>query len=182
TISTYTTLFRSPLVIYAWQKPKRNGLKNRRNARKMVELIIRSMETNDLDPVMVVETATYSTPWTRDILDQEITHNPHAYYFVAEWKHKVSGYAVVWMVMDDSQITNIAIHPYYRGRKFGETLFRYVMQFSIQKRGRRLSLEVRKSNIAAQHLYRKSGLVPGGIRKNYYADQEDAIIMWVMFS
>ncbi|HLR08964.1 MAG TPA: ribosomal protein S18-alanine N-acetyltransferase [Bacillota bacterium] len=148
----------------------------------MVELIIRSMETNDLDPVMVVETATYSTPWTRDILYQEITHNPHAYYFVAEWKHKVIGYAGVWIVMDDAQITNIAIHPDYRGRKFGETLFRYVMQFAIQKRAKRLSLEVRKSNIAAQHLYRKFGLVPGGIRKNYYADQEDAIIMWVMFS
>src|SRR5699024_10197435 len=104
----------------------------------MVELIMRSMETNELDQVMVVERATCSTQWTRDILYQEITHNPHAYYFVAEWKHKVIGYAGVWIVMDDAQITNIAIHPDYRGRKFGETLFRYVMQFAIQKRAKRL--------------------------------------------
>src|SRR5699024_238881 len=148
----------------------------------MVELIIRSMETNDLDPVMVVETATYSTPWTRDILYQEITHNPHAYYFVAEWKHKVIGYAGVWIVMDDAQITNIAIHPDYRGRKFGDTLFRYVMQCAIQKRAKRVSLEVRESNIAAQRVYRKCGLVAVGIRKDDSADQEDAIIMWGLLS
>src|SRR5699024_5753041 len=136
-----------------------------RNAGKMTELIIRSMEKTDLDQVMAVETATYKTPWTRDIIYREMAHNPQAYYFVAEWEQKVVGYAGAWIVMDDAQITNIAIHPDYRRKKFGETLFRYMLQFAVQMGVKRLSLEVRQSNTAAQHLYRKFGLVPGGVRK-----------------
>jgi ribosomal-protein-alanine N-acetyltransferase len=42
-----------------------------------------------------------------------------------------------------------------------------------------VTLEVRTSNTAAQELYRRFGFVPGGIRRNYYADVgEDALIMW----
>jgi [ribosomal protein S18]-alanine N-acetyltransferase len=43
-----------------------------------------------------------------------------------------------------------------------------------------MTLEVRLSNHVAQSLYRKLGFQDGGIRKNYYSDnQEDALVMWV---
>jgi [ribosomal protein S18]-alanine N-acetyltransferase len=41
-----------------------------------------------------------------------------------------------------------------------------------------MTLEVRHTNTAAQNLYRRFGFVPAGIRKKYYENTDDAIIMW----
>jgi len=146
----------------------------------MAEIIIRPMEIRDVDRVIEVENATFSTPWPKDIFYREISENDHAYYFVMLLDGKIIGYVGVWVVIDDAQITNIAILPEYRGKKLGEKLFRYTIQKLIAMNVSRLSLEVRESNIAAQKMYRKFGMVPGGVRKNYYVDnQEDGIVMWV---
>ncbi|SET77236.1 ribosomal-protein-alanine N-acetyltransferase [Oceanobacillus limi] len=146
----------------------------------MLELTIRKMELSDIDQVMEVERASFTTPWSREIFLQEIVENQHAHYFVMLIEKKVVGYVGMWIVIDDAQITNIAILPALRGNKFGEKLFRFTLQQAIGMGVKRLSLEVRASNTIAQRLYRKFGLVPGGIRKNYYKDDnEDAIVMWV---
>jgi ribosomal-protein-alanine N-acetyltransferase len=148
----------------------------------MAEVTIRPMNEQDLEGVLLVEKATFSTPWSKDIFYKEITENEYAHYFVMILDEKIIGYVGVWVVADDAQITNIAILPGYRGKKLGEKLFRYTIQKLIFMGVSRLSLEVRESNIAAQKLYCKFGLVPGGIRKNYYVDnQENAIVMWVNF-
>ncbi|APC47118.1 ribosomal protein S18-alanine N-acetyltransferase [Virgibacillus halodenitrificans] len=146
----------------------------------MAEIVIRKMHIIDVDAVMEVENATFSTPWTTDIFYQELVDNDYAHYFVMEADKKIIGYVGLWLVIDDAQITNIAIMPGYRGNKLGEKLFGFTIQQILLLGGTRLSLEVRKSNTIAQRMYRKFGLVPGGIRKNYYTDnQEDAIVMWV---
>ncbi|MBR7798221.1 ribosomal protein S18-alanine N-acetyltransferase [Agaribacter marinus] len=146
----------------------------------MSNVAIRKMEVADVQQVMEVEKASFTNSWTTDIFYQEITDNPHAYYFVMELDDTIVGYVGMWIVLDDVQITNIAIMPSFRGRRLGEKLFHYTIRYAIMKGVSRLSLEVRKSNMIAQKLYRKFGLVSGGIRKNYYTDnQEDAIVMWV---
>lgn len=146
----------------------------------MADLVIRQMELTDIDQVVEVEKAAFDTPWSADIFYQETVDNQFAYYYVIEIDEVIVGYAGLWVVIDDAQITNIAIAPSYRGYKLGEKLFGFTMQQAIRLGGKRLSLEVRVSNIIAQRMYRKFGLVPGGLRKNYYTDNhEDAIVMWV---
>ncbi|WP_010098012.1 ribosomal protein S18-alanine N-acetyltransferase [Ornithinibacillus scapharcae] len=146
----------------------------------MAELTIRKMEIEDIQQVMLVEIASFTSPWSEDIFKQEITENRHAFYFVMELEQKIIGYVGMWIVLDDAQITNIAILPGYRGMKLGEKLFQFALQTAIGRGVSRLSLEVRVTNIVAQKMYRKFGLVPGGIRKGYYTDNhEDAIVMWV---
>ncbi|MGP4108033.1 ribosomal protein S18-alanine N-acetyltransferase [Virgibacillus sp. L01] len=149
----------------------------------MAELVIREMKLADIDHVMEVERATFDSPWPMDIFLQEISDNQHAHYYVMEVDNYVVGYAGMWLVIDDAQITNIAVTPEYRGNKLGEKLFLYTIEQAIRLGTKRLSLEVRMSNKVAQRMYRKFGLVPGGVRKNYYTDnQEDAIVMWVNLS
>lgn len=146
----------------------------------MAELVIRKMEVTDIQQVMEVEISSFKSPWPEDIFYQEVVNNDHAHYFVMEVDKKIVGYAGLWIVIDDAQITNIAVMPNYRGHKLGERLFQYIALQATRMGVKRLSLEVRKSNIIAQKMYRKFGLVPGGIRKGYYSDdQEDAIVMWV---
>lgn len=144
---------------------------------------IRNMELGDVHHVLEVERASFPTPWTTDIFYHELTDNLHAHYYVVEWEKGIIGYAGMWVVIDEAQITNIAILPDFRGKKIGEKLFQHMLLTAVSFGTERLSLEVRESNIVAQKMYQKFGLVPGGIRKNYYTDnQEDAIVMWVNFN
>ena len=146
----------------------------------MPDVIIRQMETNDIDQVMEIEHASFGVPWTRDIFEQELRQNNYACYFVIEEGNKIFGYCGLWVVIDEAQITNIALLPEYRGKKYGQALFQYVITKATALGAHRLSLEVRVSNIVAQKMYRKFGLVPGGVRRKYYTDNnEDGLVMWV---
>ncbi|UOQ44335.1 ribosomal protein S18-alanine N-acetyltransferase [Halobacillus salinarum] len=141
---------------------------------------IRPMETEDIEEVMDVEKASFAVPWTEETFRNEVLDNPYAHYFVIEEGGRVFGYCGLWLIIDEAHITNIAIHPEFRGQKYGEDLFRRTFMEAIEGGAIQLSLEVRVSNTAAQHLYRKFGMKPGGIRKHYYTDNgEDALVMWV---
>jgi ribosomal-protein-alanine N-acetyltransferase len=97
-----------------------------------------------------------------------------------EEKDKIIGYCGAWIVVDEAHVTNIAILPAYRGKKLGEALLNKLISIAREMGARSMTLEVRVTNYAAQSLYRKFGFQTGGIRKNYYSDnQEDAQIMWV---
>ena len=138
------------------------------------------MVEDDIRDVLKVDQATFSASWTEDIFKHEVVDNQHAHYFVVEAEGDIIGYAGLWIVEDDAQVTNIALLRKFRGYKIGEKLFGFAVQHAVKHGVTRLSLEVRVSNIIAQKMYRKFGLVPGGIRKNYYSDNgEDAIVMWV---
>lgn len=146
----------------------------------MDDILFREMTYNDIEEVSVIEKKSFTLPWTIDIYQKELTENSYAHYYVVEKSGKIIGFCGVWIVIDEAQITNIAILPDYRGQNYGVGLFQYIINQVIRNGVKRLSLEVRVSNIIAQKLYRKFGLKPAGIRKNYYTDNnEDAIVMWV---
>lgn len=143
---------------------------------------IREMEQPDIESVMYVDASSFPMPWPRDIFERELKENDFAYYYVLLDGEKIIGYVGLWMIFDEAQITNIAILPEYRGKRLGTKIFKKAIEVAIQSGMKTLSLEVRLSNIAAQKMYRNFGLVPGGIRKNYYTDNgEDAMVMWVEF-
>ncbi len=138
------------------------------------------MTIDDVEGVMAVEEASFAVPWSADTFHKEIDDNPYAHYYVVEKEGRIIGYCGLWLIIDEAHITNIAIHPEQRGNKYGERLFRHTCKEAIEHGAIQLSLEVRVSNTAAQHMYRKFGMVPGGIRKRYYTDNgEDALVMWV---
>ncbi len=141
---------------------------------------IRKMKKEDIEEVYQIECQSFSAPWTKESLYYELEQNLFAKYIVVELENQVIGYCGLWVIMDDAQITNIAVHPKFRGQKIGEALLRFAIQLSREMNAKKLSLEVRISNHIAQSLYKKVGFEPGGIRKRYYTDnQEDALVMWV---
>ncbi|OPZ93204.1 MAG: ribosomal-protein-alanine N-acetyltransferase [Firmicutes bacterium ADurb.Bin419] len=134
---------------------------------------------NDIDDVMVVEKLSFSIPWSKQAFIEEVTNNKFARYIIAKVDGKTVGYAGLWKVFDEGHITNVAVHPEYRRSGVGYTLVKGLIELSIKENIEKLTLEVRRSNIAAQNLYAKFGFRSEGFRKEYYADnKEDAIIMW----
>lgn len=143
-------------------------------------IVFRYMVEEDIDQILEVEHASFSTPWSREAFYNEINKNKFAVYIVLEIDKKVIGYCGAWIVLDEAHVTNIAILPEYRGRKFGEALLRKLISVAIEMGAKSMTLEVRVTNYVAQSLYRKLGFQDGGIRKNYYSDnQENGLVMWV---
>ncbi|CAH2715063.1 MULTISPECIES: ribosomal protein S18-alanine N-acetyltransferase [Neobacillus] len=142
--------------------------------------VFRYMREEDIDQVLEVEHASFTTPWSREAFYNEIYNNKFAVYIVIEENNKVIGYCGTWVVIDEAHVTNVAVLPGYRGKKLGEALMSKLMSMSREMGARKMTLEVRVTNHVAQSLYRKLGFQNGGIRKNYYSDnQENALIMWV---
>lgn len=143
-------------------------------------IAIHPMTLADLDGVMEVERLSYLTPWSRDAFYSEILQS-YTVYLVAKDGDKIVAIGGMHVVWEDAHVTNIAVHPLYRGRGLGEWMMRELIERAQQRGARRMTLEVRASNLTAQNLYRKMGFVtaPGAVRKGYYTDtNEDAIVMW----
>lgn len=142
-----------------------------------IEFALMSME--DIDDVMVVENLSFPVPWSREAFIGEISGNAFAVYIAAKCEGKVVGYAGMWKIFDEGHITNIAVHPEYRRNGIGARLVEQLIASARERGIKRMTLEVRKSNIAARNLYEKFGFTAAGIRKEYYSDtREDAVIMW----
>ena len=141
--------------------------------------IVRPMHIDDLEVIMEIEHASFSTPWSLVAFKAELKDNEYARYFCLELNGQVIGYMGVWFILDEGHITNIAISPNYRGQHWGEFLMRSVMGLMVDEGMERMTLEVRVSNCPAQSLYKRLGFATAGVRKGYYADTgEDAMIMW----
>ncbi len=143
----------------------------------MNNLVIRPMTKNDIDQVHKVEVDCFEDPWSKKSLMDEIK-NPLARYLVAELNSVIVGYVGVWFIVDEGHITNVAVHSDYRGQKIGDKLVSEMVKLCKSEGLVSMTLEVRRSNTVAQNLYRKYGFKMAGVRKEYYSNREDAIIMW----
>lgn len=144
------------------------------------DVVIAPMRLGDLDGVLAVEARSFPTPWSRQAFVQELTENTHAHYLVARAGEQVLGYAGMWVILDEAHVTNVAVHPDWRGQGLGGRLMRALMALAVARGATRMTLEVRVSNRVAQALYTRLGFKPGGLRRGYYTDtREDAVIMWL---
>ena len=81
---------------------------------------------------------------------------------------------------DCADITNIAVDPEYRREGLGGKMLELLANVSRDRGMESITLEVRASNIPAISLYEKYGFERSGLRKRYYKDNEDAILMTKM--
>lgn len=150
-----------------------------RPAQRSSRFSIRPMATSDIAPVTKIERASFSTVWPSDAFYNELSTNKLAHYFVGLFEDRVVAYGGVWVIMEDSHVTTLAVDPQYRGRRFGEVLLLRLIDEAIERGAAWMTLEVRESNAVAQRLYRKYGFTTVTMRSGYYSDDnESALIMW----
>lgn len=144
------------------------------------ELEYRFMTMQDVWAVAELERLSFSTPWPHDAFVGELTKNPNARYVVVVHQNRIIAYCGMWIIIDEAHITNVAVHPLYRGKKVGLGLMIKMMNVARMFHAKSMTLEVRPSNTVARSMYTKLGFREHGVRKRYYSDNnEDAIIMWV---
>ena len=145
------------------------------------EVFVCLMEPKHIAGVCEVENKSFAVPWTERMFYDELK-NPLARYVVLLDKQNpgnVIAYVGYWKFIDEGHNTNVAVHPEWRGKKAATYLMRQMMQLAASEGMKDMTLEVRRSNLAAQGLYTKLGFAVEGVRPNYYEDNgEDALIMW----
>ncbi len=142
-------------------------------------VLVRDMYLVDLDAVMAIEAHSFPTPWSRNAFQTEILENTFATYLVLDFHGRVVSYGGMWIILDEAHVTNVAVHPDYRGHHLGERMMDGMIERARALGVQRMTLEVRRGNIVAQNLYHKMGFVQLGVRRGYYTDtHEDAFIMW----
>jgi ribosomal-protein-alanine N-acetyltransferase len=130
--------------------------------------------------VLQIEEQVYPRPWTHRTFISELAEmrNGSRYYMVAYVDDVMVGYAGLMFSGNDAHVTNIAVDPEWQGRGVATEMMLDLAILSHERGCEAMTLEVRHTNTAAQNLYRRFGFVPAGVRKRYYENTDDAIIMW----
>lgn len=142
-------------------------------------MMLRPARPDDRDGIYEVEIDSFSVPWMKESISHELARTDLTlYYVLTDDDENIMGYAGLWVVLDEGQITNIALRREARGKGYGELLLRRLMESAWEKGCTDIFLEVRFSNFPALHLYRKLGYTVLSVRKGYYDEPvEDAYVM-----
>lgn len=147
-----------------------------------MEFEIRRAEEKDIPAITDLEKVCFEgkDPWSYGAFYNEIVENSDkTLYLVALADGKVVGYMGVWMILDEGQITNVAVDPEYRRRHIAESLIEEMVRRTAEEGVTSWTLEARVDNDPAIRLYEKMGFRGEGIRPKYYEyDGTDALIMW----
>jgi [ribosomal protein S18]-alanine N-acetyltransferase len=138
-----------------------------------------------LSEILEVEEACFSAPWTRKMLEAELSGNPFAHFLVARQEggneaasESIVGYLCYWIVFEEVRLMNLAVIESMRHLGIAKSLVATALQRGMSQSAHRAVLEVRASNLAAQRLYEGFGFSRTAIRPKYYANpEEDAVLM-----
>ena len=136
------------------------------------------MNADHLDEVAELERICFSTPWSRNMLAEELNNACSAFLVAEDDAGRVVGYAGLQVILDEGYITNVAVRPECRRNGIAGKLLQVFLDFGQANHLAFLTLEVRASNYDAIALYGSRGFRSVGRRKNYYEHpKEDPIIM-----
>ena len=139
---------------------------------------LRDMSRNDLDAIARIEAEVHTHPWTRgnfeDALDSGYVCKLH------EESGEITGYFVLMRGVEEAELLDIAVAAKCQRKGWGRALLRAVLEAAHGCAAKRVLLEVRRSNVAAQALYLGAGFREIAVRRGYYpaaGGREDAIVM-----
>ena len=135
--------------------------------------------SEDLDAVVAIEGATFHNPTGRAWYEAELARPEVCKVFVLRVAAAgVVGFVAFWRVADEMHINNLAVHPEWRGRGYGQWMLARVLEAAWAMGIRQATLEVRQSNAAACRLYQRAGFRQVGLRRAYYSQPvEDALVL-----
>ena len=143
----------------------------------MQNILIRSMQTNDVQAVTQIEQRVQTHPWTA----QQFLESVESYQStVIEQQNQILGFCILQSVLDEANLLLMAISPIHQGKGLGFQLLQQSIH-QLKNNPIQIFLEVRESNQAAIALYEKAEFHQIDLRKNYYpvagGTREHAVIM-----
>jgi ribosomal-protein-alanine N-acetyltransferase len=129
--------------------------------------------------VLEIEEMSFNNPTTREWYERELARPEVCFIYVLRTpEHAAAAFCAFWRIADQAHINNLAVRPELRRQGLGIRMLEAVMAEAQRLGAGSLGLEVRRSNVAAQRLYKRAGFREEGIRKSYYTQPvEDALLL-----
>ena len=151
----------------------------------MGEWVIEPATVKALPDILHIEEACFSAPWTRKMLEAELSGNPFAHFLTVKQAPEagvgsasIVGYLCFWVVFEEVRLMNLAVIESMRHKGIAKALVTQALEVGLAQAAIRAVLEVRFSNRAAHALYRGLGFRDMTIRPAYYTNPiEDALLM-----
>lgn len=134
------------------------------------------MTEADLDVVIRIEQACFERPWTRSHFQAEL-YAGHSIPVVAEIAGEIAGYICLSVLMDEAEILDVAVEPSSQRCGTGKALLAWACDEALIRGATTIRLEVRTTSLPAIALYERFGFVPTGLRRSYYGQGVDALLM-----
>lgn len=139
---------------------------------------IRPLRHEDIGAVVAIEREAFTTPWQPDTFAGLLDRDGVELLVLADAREGVIGYAVLWCILEQGELANIAVTPARRGEGLGALLLDHVLDVARRRGVEKLFLEVRASNAPALAMYSAFGFEQVGRRRAYYDQpKEDALVM-----
>lgn len=150
------------------------------------QVVFRTAQINDANQMVEVERAVYTgqSPWEANAFVIEISKLGQRQYLVVTVDNQVIAFIGATFLKNYTEvhITNLAVIPIWQNHDIGSRLIKIIIEQTSQLKISRMTLEVRKSNIAAQRLYQRLGFQITGEKIGYYDnDHENALDMTLQF-
>lgn len=142
-----------------------------------MDIVLRKMDLSDIPYVYNEELKIFGKSLGEKTLYNEVLYNELSRYFIVLVDGKRAGYVGSWLTEPNAEILNLFVSEQYRGLGLGKKLMDEVIGVCHKEKIEAITLEVRKSNVHAVKMYEDLGFEVSHIRKNYYADHEDAYLM-----
>jgi len=134
------------------------------------------MHADQLPQVLDLEARAFEHPWSPELVAREVEQD-HSLILVIAAEGRVVGFVIAWLILDELHILNVAVDPALRRRGIARLLLSELLDRAAGHGFSLATLEVRVSNDPAIRLYRGLGFDTVGLRRRYYSDGEDALIM-----
>lgn len=142
--------------------------------------MISEMNLQDLENIKDCLLTDFDNFWSYNILKQEL-ENGKSKYFVAKQENEIVGFAGILLIIDQVNIMNIVVKKDKRNFGIGSLLLEEIIRYSKIHNATSITLEVNEKNIPAIKLYEKYGFKQVGLRKKYYNNEDNAILMDLVF-
>ena len=117
-------------------------------------LVERILTAAELDGVLEIEAESFNSPTTREWYERELERPEVCFIYVLRTPAiRVAAFCAFWRVADQAHINNLAVRPELRGRGLGSQLLEAIVMEAQRLGAGSLTLEVRRSNVAAHRLY-----------------------------
>lgn len=134
------------------------------------------VKAEHLSAIAEIERECFSEPWSEEALGLFVREG--AFGVIVSYNGEIGSYCTVLQALDEAQIINVATRSELRGRGLARATVERVIEECKKRNIVSVSLEVRRSNVAAISLYEALGFCVCGERRGFYKDpREDALIM-----
>jgi len=110
----------------------------------------------------------FTDVFTKEKVKKEIEDNLFTNYFTYILDNNPVAFINYYVMYERAELININVLDEYQNQKIASKLIEYMIEDSIKKQVKSITLEVKETNIKAIRLYKKYGFKEISIRKGYY--------------